>query len=298
LIGRINETRPGGTVQRMRAAAVQLTATADKAANLETAGRLVDDAADAGAQLVVLPEMFNCLGTGAELAAGAEPLDGPTAQWASAAAARRGITLVAGTFVEAGATPADRRRNTCTVWGPDGQRLAVYRKIHLFDVSVPGAEYQESSVIEPGDEVVVAATPAGPIGLTVCYDVRFPELYRLVTLGGAAIVTVPAAFTARTGPPHWELLLRARAVENQVFVVAAGQVGATNENLRWHGHSMIIDPWGTVLAEAGGSAEDPDGKGSVIVADLDPAEQARVRSVLPSLANRRPSAYRWPDAAT
>jgi deaminated glutathione amidase len=279
----------------MRAAAVQLTSTADKAANLDTAGRLVADAADAGAGLVVLPEMFNCLGTGAELAAGAEPLDGPTARWAAETARRHGITLVAGTFVERGGAGEDRRRNTCTVWGPDGARRAVYRKVHLFDVEVPGAEYHESAVIAPGDEVVVADTDAGRVGLSVCYDVRFPELYRLAALGGATIVTVPAAFTATTGPPHWEVLLRARAIENQVFVVAAGQVGASNDKLRWHGHSMIIDPWGTVLAEAGGADDDPAGKGSVVVADLDTAEQTRVRSVLPSLANRRPSAYRWPD---
>ena len=280
----------------MRAAAVQLTSTADKAANLDTASRLVADAAAAGAVLVVLPEMFNCLGTGAELAAGAEPLEGPTARWAAEQAREHGVTLVAGTFVEAGAggDPASRRRNTCTVWGPDGTRLAVYRKVHLFDVTVPGAEYEESSVIEPGEDVVVAATPAGPVGLSVCYDVRFPELYRIAALQGATIVTVPAAFTARTGPPHWEVLLRARAIENQVFVVAAAQVGSSNEKLHWHGHSMIIDPWGTVLAEAAGSADDAGGRGEVIVADLDGGEQERVRAVLPSLANRRPSAYRWP----
>jgi predicted amidohydrolase len=280
----------------MRAAAVQLTSTADKDRNLGLAGRLVDQAAGVGAQLVVLPEMFNCLGTGAELAAGAEPLDGPTAAWASALAQRHGITLVAGTFVESPeqSEGADgRRRNTCTVWGPDGERLAVYRKIHLFDVTVPGAEYQESSVIAPGDHVVVAATPAGRIGLSICYDVRFPEPYRIAALRDASIVTVPAAFTARTGPPHWEILLRARAIENQVFVIAAGQVGSSNEKLHWHGHSMIIDPWGTLLAEAGGSDNgEPDGE--VIVADLDPAERDRITSVLPSLANRRPTAYRWP----
>jgi predicted amidohydrolase len=285
----------------MRAAAVQLTSTADKDRNLDTATRLVGEAVAAGAELVVLPEMVNCLGTGAELAAGAEPLDGPFTAWASDQAGRHGITLVAGTFIEAGrpgggerAGPVgdDRRRNTCTVWGPDGGRLAVYRKIHLFDVDVPGAEYHESSVIAPGDEVVVADTPAAPVGLSVCYDVRFPELYRIAALGGATVVTVPAAFTARTGPPHWEVLLRARAIENQVFVIAAGQVGSSNAKLHWHGHSMIVDPWGTVLAEAAGPDGD-DGKGAVVVADLDTAQQAEVRRMLPSLANRRPGSYRW-----
>jgi predicted amidohydrolase len=277
----------------MRAAAVQLTSTADKDRNLGTADRLVGEAVAAGAELVVLPEMVNCLGTGAELTAGAEPLEGPFTAWASAQARTHGITLVAGTFIEAGTKDDDRRRNTCTVWGPDGARLAVYRKIHLFDVDVPGAEYHESSVIAPGDEVVVADTPVAPVGLSVCYDVRFPELYRIAALAGATVVTVPAAFTARTGPPHWEVLLRARAIENQVFVVAAGQVGSSNAKLHWHGHSMIVDPWGTVLAEAAGPDGD-DGEGAVVVADLDTAEQAKVREMLPSLANRRPGTYRWP----
>ncbi len=278
----------------MRAGAVQLTATADRTANLETATRLVSEAAGQGADLVVLPEMFSCLGTGAELSAGAEPLDGPTAAWASATAVEHHLTLVAGTFIERPAGDTDRLANTCTVWGPDGDRLAVYRKIHLFDVEVPGAEYHESSVIVPGDEVVVAPTEPLPTGLSICYDLRFPEIYRIATLHGARLVTVPAAFTAKTGPPHWEILLRARAIENQVFVVAAGQVGSSNDKLHWHGHSMIIDPWGTVLVEAGGVEADPDGKGSVIVADLDLDAQDRMRGILPSLANRRPDAYRWP----
>jgi predicted amidohydrolase len=278
----------------MRAGAVQLTATADRSANLEAATRLVSDAAGQGADLVVLPEMFSCLGTGAELREGAERLDGPTAAWASATAAEHHLTLVAGTFIERRDGADDRLANTSTVWGPGGERLAVYRKIHLFDVDVPGAEYHESAVIAPGDEIVVAPTAPLPIGLSVCYDLRFPELYRIAALEGARLVTVPAAFTAKTGPPHWEVLLRARAIENQVFVVAAGQVGASNDKLHWHGHSMIIDPWGTVLAEAGGVESDPDGKGSVIVADLDLGEQERTRGILPSLTNRRPDVYRWP----
>ena len=154
---------------------------------------------------------------------------------------------------------------------------------------MPGAEFHESATVGPGDEVVVADAGELLVGLSVCYDVRFPELYRIAALRGARMVTVPAAFTAKTGPPHWEILLRARAIENQVFVVAAGQHGSSNDRLHWHGHSMVVDPWGTVLAEL------PDGDG-VIVTDLDLAEQDRVRDVLPSLANRRPSAYRWPDA--
>ncbi len=264
-----------------------MTSTADKDDNLATAARLVATAVADGAELVVLPEMFNCLGSGAALRAGAEPLDGPTSAWASATAAAHAIHLVAGSFIERPAGGDGRNHNTSCLFGPGGERLAVYRKIHLFDVEVPDAEFHESSVIAPGDEIVVA--DAGPLrlGLNVCYDLRFPELFRIEALEGATAVTLPAAFTAKTGPPHWEVLIRARAIENQVFVVAAGQRGASPGARAWHGHSMIVDPWGTVVAEA------PDEEG-VIVADLDLAEQTRMRSILPSLANRRPEAYRWP----
>lgn len=269
----------------MRVAAVQMTSTVDWAANLATAGRLIADAVVEGAELVVLPEMFNCLGSGAELRAGAEPLDGPTAAWLAARAVEHQITLIGGTFVERG---TERNHNTCCVFGPDGERVAVYRKIHLFDVEVPGAEFRESDAVEPGDEVVVVDVDDLRLGLSICYDVRFPELYRIAALEGATLVTVPAAFTAKTGPPHWEILLRARAIENQVFVIAAGQRGSSNDRLHWHGHSMIIDPWGTILV----AMADDEG---VIVTDLDLDAQAHVRDILPSLANRRPGAYRWPD---
>lgn len=287
----------------MRVAAVQMCSGSDRDTNLEVAAALVARAAGDGADLVVLPEMFNVLGSGAVLRAGAEPLDGVTSRWASAQAAEHGITLVAGTFVErpeegstadGGDGDDGRNHNTCCVYGPDGARLATYRKIHLFDVDVPGAVYRESDVIAPGDEIVVTHAPGGPgedpigVGLSVCYDVRFPELYRIATLRGASLVTVPAAFTATTGPPHWEVLLRARAIENQVVVVAAGQHGSSSDRLHWHGHSMVVDPWGTVLGERA------DGDG-VVVAEIDRADQARIRGVLPSVANRRPSAYRWPS---
>lgn len=299
----------------MRVAAVQLTATADPAANRERATALVDEAVAAGATLVVLPEMFACTGSRAELRAGAEPLDGPTSAWAAATARAAGITLVAGSFIEV--DDAGRHHNTSCVYGTDGARLAVYRKVHLFDVDVPGAEYRESDLITPGHQLVTVDVPGpgapdaempdgdvpaagapeagapdgdGPIrlGLSVCYDLRFPELYRILTLDGAEVMVVPAAFTATTGPPHWEVLLRARAIENQVFVIAADQWGASSDRLRWHGHSMVVDPWGTVLA----AATDGD---AVVVADLDRAEQRRVRATLPSVANRRPDAYAWPD---
>lgn len=268
-------------------AAVQLCSGPDRDANLGNAAELLDEAADRGARLVVLPEMVNVLGPGAVLRGGAEPLDGPTARWSAEQARRRGVWLVAGSFIER--APDGTRHNTSLLVSPDGEVAATYRKIHLFDCDVPGAEFHESSVSSPGVEPVVA--DAGGlgirVGLSICYDVRFPELYRVLALGGADVVVVPAAFTARTGPPHWEVLLRARAIENQVHVVAAGQHGSSGPGLDWHGHSMIVDPWGTVLAQA------PAGD-AVVVAEVDLDRQARVRSVLPSLTARRPAAYRWP----
>jgi predicted amidohydrolase len=195
--------------------------------------------------------------------------------------------------------PHRRLFNTSCLIGPTGSIEAVYRKIHLFDVTLDGAGFRESATIAPGEELCV--TPLGPtashpggrspvLGLSLCYDLRFPEMYRIMTLLGATVVAVPAAFTARTGPSHWELLLRARAAENQVFVIAAGQVGDLPAGMpACHGHSMIVDPWGTIIAE---QVDDNPG---VIVADLDLDDQQRIRSELPVLANRRPGAYRWPD---
>lgn len=264
----------------------------DKAENLATAESLLADAAGQGAQLAVLPEMFNCLGGGSVLAAGAEPIGGPTTQWARQQAAQLGLWLVAGSFVER-VDGSDRTRNTSLLVSPTGQVEATYHKIHLFDCDVPGAEFHESQVVTPGDAIVTApAAGIGTIGLSICYDLRFPELYRILALQGAEVITVPAAFTAKTGPPHWEILLRARAIENQTYVVAAGQHGQSAPGLAWHGHSMIIDPWGVVLADAGGGGD------AVIVADIDLAVVRRTRAMLPSLANRRPDAYRFPDAPT
>jgi predicted amidohydrolase len=269
-------------------AALQLCSTDDKAKNLATASRLLDEAADRGAGFAVLPEMFNNLGSGAALRAGAEPFDGPTTEFAREQAARRGLWLVAGSFIEQ--VDAEHRANTSVVVSPTGEIVATYRKVHLFDVDVPGAVFRESAVFGAGDELVVTDVDGvGPVGLSICYDLRFPELYRILALRGAGLIVVPSAFTARTGPHHWEVLLRARAIENQLYVVAAGQVGTSGERLSWHGHSMIIDPWGSVLAEAPADAQE-----AVVVAEVDAAERERVRTILPSLANRRPDAYRWP----
>ncbi|MEA2229442.1 MAG: deaminated glutathione amidase [Solirubrobacteraceae bacterium] len=269
----------------MRAAAVQLNAKADKAANLEKADRLVRRAASDGAELVVLPEKWTALGTGDDLRAAAEPIGGEASSWASGVARELGIDLVAGSISER-LEGEEKLRNTSLHYGPDGELKGVYRKIHMFDVEVSGVEYRESASEDPGDEAVLTSTADGvEIGLTVCYDLRFPELYRVLAVEGARILTVPAAFTVATTRDHWEPLLRARAIENQAFVVAANQIGTHPPNHRSGGRSLIVDPWGVVLAAA------PDSE-TVITADLDLDAQADVRRRLPSLANRRPTAYR------
>jgi predicted amidohydrolase len=275
----------------VRAAAVQLTATADKATNLETADRLVRAAVRDGASLVVLPEKWSIYGTVDDQRAGAEPLDGPALSWARAIARELEIDLVAGSVAEAPGGPADagtgdgRGRNTSVHVGPDGTDRATYRKLHMFDVLVGGRDYRESDGEAPGDEIVLSALADGTgLGLTICYDLRFPELYRRLTVDGARVLAVPSAFTEPTTRDHWEVLLRARAIENQAFVVAANQVGRHAPGLKTGGRSMIIDPWGIVLAQAA-DAE------THVVADLDLARLERVRADLPSLANRRPEVY-------
>jgi deaminated glutathione amidase len=272
----------------MRAAAVQLQSTPDRERNLAAADRLVREAAAQGAELVVLPEKWPVLGTPEETAAAAEPLDGPAVGWARATARELGIDIVAGSVAER-VEGRDRGANTSVHAGPDGELVAVYRKIHMFDVEVGGRTYRESEHEQPGDEPVLSATASGvELGLSVCYDLRFPELYRILAVRGARIFAVAAAFTlTTTREQHWEVLLRARAIEDQAFVVAANQVGEHAPGIRSGGRSMIVDPWGIVLAQA------PDGEG-VITAELDAARLEDVRSRLPSLASRRPGAYRWP----
>ena len=275
----------------MRAAAVQLNARADKAANLEKADRLVRRAAADGATLVVLPEKWTAIGTGDDLRAAAEPLGGEASAWAADAARELGIDLVAGSISER-LDGEDKLRNTSLHYGPDGELKGAYRKIHMFDVEVGGVEYRESDNEDPGDEAVLTSTADGvEVGLTVCYDLRFPELFRLLAVDGARILTVPAAFTVPTTRDHWEPLVRARAIENQAFVIAPNQIGEHPPNHRSGGRSLIVDPWGIVLAAA------PDSE-CVITADLDLEGQAGIRRRLPSLANRRPSAYRRAAAAT
>jgi predicted amidohydrolase len=272
----------------VRVAAVQLTSTVDRERNLATADRLTRAAAAAGAELVVLPEKWPVLGTPEETAAGAEPLDGPTLTWARDIARELGIELVAGSIAER-VPGREKGSNTSVHIGPDGEDRAVYRKIHMFDVEVGGRVYRESEHEQAGDEVVVSETADGVgLGLTVCYDLRFPELYRILAIRGAQVITVSAAFTLATTREHWEVLLRARAIEDQAFVIASNQVGEHAKGYRSGGRSMIVDPWGVVLAQA------PDTE-TFITAELDLERQAEIRRTLPSLANRRPGAYTWPQ---
>ena len=273
----------------MRVAAVQLNSTDEKPRNLAAAERLVRAAAADGAELVALPEKWNLLAGGETLLAGAEALDGPSLSAARGWARELGIHLLAGSVSE---QAGEKAFNTSVLIGPDGSDLAAYRKIHMFDVDVGGVAYRESEYEEPGAEIVSAdAGELLTVGLTVCYDLRFPELFRILAVRGARLIAVPSAFTATTGRDHWQVLLRARAIENQAFLLAPNQAGRAAPQFDSYGHSAIVDPWGTVLAEAAGEGE------CFVAADLDLAEQDRVRESLPSLANRRPDAYAWPQLA-
>jgi predicted amidohydrolase len=271
----------------VRVAAVQLNSNGDKARNLDAAERLVRAAAADGAELVALPEKWNLLADGAELVAGAEPLDGPSLSGARGWARELGIHLLAGSISEQG-DEGEKPSNTSVLIGPDGEDIAVYRKIHMFDVDAGGVSYRESAHEQAGNEVVAA--PLGDLvaGMTVCYDLRFPELFRILALRGARLILVPSAFTLATGRDHWEVLLRARAIENQLFVLAPNQVGEAPPHYSSFGRSMIVDPWGVVLATA------PDEE-CFFAAELDFAVLDRVRESLPSLANRQPGAYAWPQ---
>jgi predicted amidohydrolase len=269
----------------LRAAVIQLNSNDDKARNLAAAERLVREAAADGAELVALPEKWNLLAAGEALLAGAEPLDGPTLSTARGWARELGIHLLAGSIPARGAGKAF---NTSVLLDPDGEDLAVYRKIHMFDVDVGGVSYRESEHEEAGAEIATASLGGLVAGLTVCYDLRFPELYRILALRGAELIAVPSAFTSVTGRDHWEVLLRARAIENQVFVLAPNQVGKAPPHFDSYGRSSIVDPWGVVLAAAGEGV-------CFVAAVLDPAAQREMRDSLPSLANRRPGAYVWPQ---
>lgn len=276
----------------MKAAAIQLNSTADLGANLATADRLTRAAAADGAQLIVLPEKWTAMGTVQELRAAAEPLDGQAVSWARETASELGVDIVAGSFLER--IPGEEKlANTCVHVAPSGAVRAVYRKLHMFDVTIDGRSYRESDIELPGEEIVLSetspdadGTPGVQLGLTICYDLRFAELFRILAVRGARIIALPSAFTLPTTRDHWEVLVRARAIENQVFMIAANQVGPHPGGTRSGGRSMIVDPWGVVLAQA------PDGEHQVL-AELDLERQSEIRAQLPVLANRRPEAYSW-----
>ena len=268
---------------KLRVACVQINTRQDTAAAVRTAGKLVRRAAAEGARLITLPETWAYKGGHAGIAASAEALDGPSNAALAELAADLGVYILAGSIYEPSPV-AGRVYNTSALFGPDGELLAAYRKIHLFDVVAGTVAYRESDDVAAGADVVTAAVDGVTVGLSVCYDLRFPELYRSLALRGAEILLVPSAFTAYTGAAHWEILLRARAVENGCFVVAPAQVGEHLPGRDCWGHSMIVDPWGIVLAELG------EGEG-VCVADLDLGRLAEVRAQIPPLDNRRPDAY-------
>nr|MDT0658956.1 carbon-nitrogen hydrolase family protein [Micromonospora sp. DSM 115978] len=264
----------------MRVAVCQLNARDDRKANLAAAAELLARAAAGGADLAVLPEYVDYLGPAAGLPT-PEPVDGEFAEFFAATARRLGIWVHAGSFHEAGPDP-EHTYNTTLVFDRSGGLAATYRKIHLYDVEIPSrVSYLESRNVAPGSDPVVVAVDGIRLGLSICYDLRFPELYRRLAVAGRAdVLVVPAAFMLHTGRDHWEVLLRARAIENQCYVLAAAQIGDHDPGRTCFGRSMVVDPWGTVLAQA------PDSPG-VVLADLDLDRLRTIRSELPSLANRR-----------
>jgi len=263
----------------MRVAVVQMNSAEDKAQNLSTAERLLHEAADRGAELAVLPELFTYLGRRGKHKEVAETIPGSTSELLMRIARERRMHLVGGSFLES-ASGHERLFNTSLAIDADGAIVARYRKLHLFDVDVDGRRYRESDTMAPGEDVVLTKLGDTPVGLTICYDLRFPELYRRLGAGGARIITAPSAFTFETGKDHWDLLVRTRALENQVFVLAAAQVGSHPPGLACWGNAMIVDPWGTVLARA------PEAE-CVVLADIDFEHQDRIRASLPALSHRR-----------
>ncbi len=269
---------------QLRVGLVQMNSRSDKEANLVTAERLIDDAAAKGARLVGLPEYVSYLGPKELHEENAEPIPGPTTERFSAKARQHNIYLLGGSILERSETPG-MYFNTSTFFNPDGDLLATYRKIHLFDIDITGnVSANESATILPGDRAVTVEMDGHTLGLSICYDLRFPELYRMLALDGAEVLFVPAAFTLYTGKDHWHTLLRARAIENQCYVLAPAQIGPHEPNAQCYGHALAADPWGTVIADA------PNHEG-VVMADIDFDYLRQVRAQVPSLANRRPSAY-------
>jgi len=266
-------------MRRFIAAAVQLCAGPDKAANLDKAEAFIAGAARQGAQLIVLPEVFLWRGPREGEGAAAETIPGPSTSRLGGLAQQLGIHLLAGSILEQ--SDNDRVFNTSVLFDPQGRIVASYRKLHLFDVDIAGhVTIRESDTRRPGNGVVTASTELGVIGMTICYDLRFPELYRQLTYAGAEIITVPSAFTFPTGAAHWEILLRARAIENQVYLIAPDQIGKSPSGVVDFGNSMIVDPWGTPLARAAD-------REMFILAEIDRDYQECVRRQLPCLTHRK-----------
>ena len=266
----------------MRVAVCQMRSGEDVEANLVLAERLLAEAADGGADVAFLPETFVYLGSAAGRVTVSEPIPGPITDRLSAIARDRSMWIVGGSVLE---RDGDRIYNTCPLFDRDGELVARYRKIHLFDVEIPGQPpFRESATFTPGDQLVTHETDVGRIGLSICYDLRFPELYRGLMVLGSEVLSVPAQFQHETGMDHWEILLRARAIENQCYVVAAGQwgtFGQPEKSRRSFGNSMVVDPWGRVVVRA---PEEGDG---VWFAELDMGELRRIRQTLPALQHRR-----------
>lgn len=261
--------------ETLRVGAIQMESGVDRDANLASAVRLVEQAARQGAHLVVLPELFNYLGCLDSLSEHAEPPDGPTVTTMRETARRLEILLCAGSYAASDSEDSPKVANRSLLIDATGEVISTYDKIHCFDVELPDVEIRESTVVAAGRSVRVTATPYGPVGQAICYDLRFPELFRQMTHEGMRIGLLPSAFTDRTGRAHWEILLRARAIENQIFLVAANQAGRIDGRIACHGHTCIIGPWGDVLAMAPG-----DGEG-VVMAEIDLSDLERVRREMP-----------------
>lgn len=262
-------------------AALQMDSGAEKSDNLAQAEAMIVEAAQAGAQLVVLPELFPYLGHLSELREHAETMDGKVLQTMRGLAIQHQLVLCAGSVAIAASDDPTKVVNRSILFGPHGQVLATYDKIHCFDINLPDVKVVESDYVRAGSHLSVAATPLGHIGQAICYDLRFPEIFRRLTEDGMQICVLPAAFTDKTGQAHWEVLARARAIENQIYVVAADQCGMYGDSIRCHGNSLIIDPWGKVLAR--GDHREP----GIIYAEINLAAQRKIRAELPALSHRR-----------
>lgn len=261
----------------MRVAVCQVNSRDDREINLRAARDLLVSAAERKADLAVLPEYVDFLGRGT---APAEPIDGEFGTYFADIASELGMWVLAGSFHER-IVDSDHTYNTSLLFDRSGSVAGVYRKMHLYDVEIPGrVSYRESATVMAGSEIVTVPVEQAMLGMSICYDLRFPELYRRMSTAGATVLAVPAAFMAHTGRDHWEVLLRARAIENQCFVVAAGQIGDHGPGRTCYGRSMVIDPWGTVIGQV------PDTVGLTVV-DLDFDRLAKVRQELPALASRR-----------